>query len=116
MRRLWLNDERVISAVPRWIMMMLLAALGTHAAYRASQPAPAAQAAALSRPPAIATLQMLNLGEPIVTSQLLMLYLQAFDNQPGISIPFRELDYGRVIAWLNTALAFDPSAQYPLLM
>lgn len=116
MRRLWLNDERPIGAVPRWIMMVLFAALGMHAAYRASEPAPAAQAAALSNPPAVETLRVLNLGEPIVTSQLLMLYLQAFDNQPGVSIPFRELDYGRVIAWLGTALAFDPLAQYPLLM
>ncbi len=44
------------------------------------------------------------------------LYLQAFDNQPGISIPFRSLDYARVLAWLETALILDPTSQYPLMM
>ena len=44
------------------------------------------------------------------------LYLQAFDNQPGISIPFRDLDYQRVMQWLDTILALDPIGQYPLLM
>jgi hypothetical protein len=44
------------------------------------------------------------------------LYLQAFDNQPGISIPFRDLDYVQVIHWLATILQIDPAGQYPLLM
>jgi hypothetical protein len=55
------------------------------------------------------------LGDPLVTGKLLVLWLQAFDNQPGISIPFRELDYARVAAWLERALAVDPRGQYPLL-
>ena len=44
------------------------------------------------------------------------LYLQAFDNQPGISIPFAQLDYGTVQAWLKRILELDPRTQYPLLM
>jgi hypothetical protein len=44
-----------------------------------------------------------------------MLWLQAFDNQPGVSVPFAELDYGRVERWLERILALDPSGQYPLL-
>jgi hypothetical protein len=44
-----------------------------------------------------------------------MLWLQAFDNQPGLSIPFRNLDYARVIEWLELIVAVDPRAQYPLL-
>ncbi len=42
--------------------------------------------------------------------------MQAFDNQPGISIPFAALDYGRLIAWLDTLLDLDPHSNYPLLM
>jgi hypothetical protein len=57
-----------------------------------------------------------SLGEPVPLAQLTTLYLQAFDNQPGISIPFRELDYRRVTEWLSTLLALDPVGQYPLLM
>jgi hypothetical protein len=48
-------------------------------------------------------------------ARLMMLWLQAFDNQPGISIPFRKLDYTRVIGWLEGALGLDPRGQYPLL-
>ena len=43
-----------------------------------------------------------------------MLWLQAFDNQPGISIPYRELDYPVVIAWLDDMLELDARGQYPL--
>ncbi len=60
-------------------------------------------------------LQAASLGEPLVCSRLVMLWLQAFDNQPGISIPFRELDYGRVIDWLERILRLDGRTQYPLL-
>ncbi|MGH8671310.1 MAG: hypothetical protein ACREUA_04635, partial [Burkholderiales bacterium] len=35
---------------------------------------------------------------------------------PGISIPFRDLDYTRAIGWLETILQLDPVAQYPLLL
>ncbi len=44
------------------------------------------------------------------------LYLQAFDNQSGISIPFLDLDYDRVETWLTRILELDPIGQYPLLM
>ena len=44
-----------------------------------------------------------------------MLWLQAFDNQPGISIPFRQLDYARLESWLERILNLDPKGQYPLL-
>jgi len=85
-------------------------------AWRALQPRPDARAVALGAPPAPALLRPLALGEPIALAQLLTLYLQAFDNQPGVSIPFLELDYARVVAWLGTILELDPVGQYPLLM
>lgn len=55
-------------------------------------------------------------GDTAGAGYALSLYLQAFDNQPGISLPFASLDYGRVEAWLSTVLAVDPGTQYPLLM
>jgi len=48
--------------------------------------------------------ERVSLGEPIALAQWLTLYLQAFDNQPGVSIPFQDLDYPRVIRWLDTIL------------
>ncbi len=44
-----------------------------------------------------------------------MIWLQAFDNQPGVSIPFADLDYAKVEQWLRASLALDPSSHYPLL-
>ena len=63
-----------------------------------------------------AWLRAASLGEPIALSQALVLYLQAFDNQPGVSIPYKDLEYTAVRAWLAAALELDPQGQYPLVM
>ena len=78
---------------------------------------PPAHARATDLPPlpSVAVLRAASLDEPIALSKALMLYLQAFDNQPGLSIPFRDLVYGRVEQWLAGILALDPTSQYPLL-
>jgi hypothetical protein len=110
------RDERPLTAVPALIFAMLAASLGLQIAWQAAQPKPVARAEALESPPAVGVLRVASLGEPVALAQLMTLYLQAFDNQPGISIPFRELDYRRVIEWLDTILALDPATQYPLLM
>jgi hypothetical protein len=108
--------QRPLAAVPRWVLSALLAALALQIAWQAARPAPVARAAALGVPAPVPVLRVLSLGDPIPLAQLLTLYLQAFDNQPGLSIPFRELDYARVIAWLEAALGLDPAGQYPLMM
>ena len=102
--------------VPRWVLALLTVALCAHVAWQALQPRPEARAEALGAPPAPALLRPLALGEPIALAQMLTLYLQAFDNQPGVSVPFLELDFHRVIDWLGTILDLDPVGQYPLLM
>ncbi|MBI3938225.1 MAG: hypothetical protein HY323_14700 [Betaproteobacteria bacterium] len=108
--------ERPVASVPRAVVLALALALAAQIAWQALQPGPQARAEQLAAPAAPAVLRTLSLAEPIVLAQLLTLYLQAFDNQPGISIPFRELDYPRVALWLATILALDPVGQYPLLM
>jgi hypothetical protein len=84
--------------------------------WRAQQAAPSARAEALTPPPSANGIRLASGNEPIAASGLLALRLQAFDNQPGISIPFVALDYTRLVAWLDTLLALDPHANYPLLM
>lgn len=79
-------------------------------------PPPVAQASGLEFPPPAAALRVIALGEPIALAHALVLYLQAFDNQPGVSIPYRELDYEAVEAWLEAALTLDPRGPYPLMM
>lgn len=108
--------ERAIASVPRWILALLAASLCLQVAWHANLPEPSARAQALGEVPAPAVLRAAALGEPIALAQLMTLYLQAFDNQPGVSIPFRDLDYVRVTAWLDAILELDPVGQYPLLM
>ena len=108
--------ERSLHAVPRALMLCGALLLALQIVWRAEQAAPSARAEALPPPPSATAAQLASLGEPITLAGLLALRLQAFDNQPGISIPFAALDYGRLTAWLDTLLGLDPHSNYPLLM
>ena len=102
--------------VPRPTMALLVIAAAMQFLLAASAPQPVARAADLSAPPTGAALTWMKDFDPLPAAHLLTLYLQAFDNQPGISIAFRDLDYARVREWLLTGLNLDPAGQYPLLM
>ncbi len=109
-------NERPLAAIPPWVVILLAAALALQTASGLLRPSPRAAAVDLPMPPSEATLKVLAVGDPIPLGQMTALQLQAFDNQPGVSIPFAALDYSRVQAWLDRILALDPAAQYPLLM
>src|SRR6266446_6703632 len=108
--------ERAISNVPRLVLGLLAAALASQLTLKALEPRPAATAQDLPEAPSGATVRLAALGEPIAMANLLSLYLQAFDTQPGVSIPFKDLDYNRVEAWLTRIIDLDAPGQYPLLM
>jgi hypothetical protein len=59
--------------------------------------------------------RIISLDDPVTASRLIMLWLQAFDNQPGISLSLKDLNYSRVISWLDLILDLDNKTQYPLL-
>jgi len=109
-------EERALRVVPGGTWWLLAAALALQLWWHALSPPPDARAAALPEPPHTAGLRAGSLGEPVAAAQLLLLYLQAYDNQPGISIPFSDLDYTRVMAWLDAALRLDARTGYPLMM
>lgn len=108
--------ERPLHAVPRAILLAGLLLLALQLGFRAMQAPPTARAEQLPPPPSLDTLRAVSFGEPIVLSGLLALRLQTFDNQPGVSLPFAALDYGRLAAWLERMLGLDAHASYPLLM
>jgi len=108
-------NERPFSAVPKPVLLLLGLGLCLQIAGHFSLPQRLAKAEDLPQPPSLSALKLASFGEPIALAKTLMLYLQAFDNQPGISIPFRNLDYGRVQGWLERILKLDPPGQYPLL-
>ena len=109
-------EERSLRAVPVMVPLLLTLALGLQIFVHAQQAPPVARAETLEPAPAANVLRAASFGESIVAAQLSLLHLQAFDNQPGISIPFRALDYDRVLNWLHTALQLDPKSGYPLMM
>jgi len=111
-----LTDERALRAVPPAVATFFAIAFALQLFWHSLQPAPVARAEALPPAPEIAGLRAASFGEPVATAQMLLLYLQAFDNQPGISIPFRDLDYDRVTMWLDAALRLDPLSAYALMM
>jgi len=43
-----------------------------------------------------------------------MLYVQAFDLRGTNDIPYRRLDYQRLVAWLGAIVEVDPKSEYPL--
>lgn len=109
------GKEKPVSVVPRLILSVLLVSSLAQIYFATQRPQAVAKASLLPQPPALEVLQAISFGEEVSMSGLLMLWLQAFDNQPGISIPLKNLDYDRVIEWLDVILALDPRSQYPLL-
>ena len=113
--RLFVEEEyRPLRATNPLLWIFLAACLAAQAGYNANfLPPPTARAEELSRPPGEGVFQVAALGDPAALSRAVMLNLQSFDNQPGISVPFQELNYEAVAEWLSVAAALDPRSDYP---
>ncbi len=107
--------ERSLSAVPARVLAALAVALAAQVAVRAVSDTRAPKAEPLAAPPGAAVLRLASFGEPVALAKLLMLQLQAADARADDPTPYRDLDYGRVEAWLERILELDPAGQYPLL-
>jgi hypothetical protein len=99
-----------------WIRVFLLIALTTQILWHARLAPPSARAERLPEPLPAEVLRWLSFGEEAVLSRGISLWLQAFDNQPGINIPFARLNYDQIVAWLEASLALDHKNTYPLLV
>ncbi|VAW81370.1 hypothetical protein MNBD_GAMMA13-944 [hydrothermal vent metagenome] len=109
------GNERPVTQVPRAVIILLLVGLGLQVTWHALRPAPTAAASALASALPLEVLRIASLGDDVALSKFLNLWLQMYDNQPGISIPFQDLDYARVESWLQASLSLDPRGHYPLL-
>ena len=109
------QNERDLSSVPLPVVLVLCFALALQLAWHGFQERPLARARDLAPPPARSLLEIASLGDPVALSRILMLRLQAFDNQPGISIPFQDLDYEVLTEWLEMIAQLDQQSQYPYL-
>lgn len=108
------HGERPIRDVPPLMLLLLATLLVLQVAWQATRPPRVATAADLPSPPPPEKLMLLSLGDHVALSRALMLWLQSFDNQPGISIPYRALDYRKLTLWLEDILVLDSKGQYPL--
>ncbi|MCG8324223.1 MAG: hypothetical protein MI673_01815 [Thiotrichales bacterium] len=109
------QKERPVKFVPKPVFFLLGLFLLLQTGLHHQLPGQQARARDLPAVMDFNLLQLGGLGDPVALAKYLMLWLQAFDNQPGISIPFRDLDYERVRDWLGHILRLDPGSQYPLL-
>lgn len=100
-------------SVPRHVLSILLLALALQFVWHGTLREDSARAEKLPDPPGPMELRISSLGESIMASRFMILYLQSFDIQPGVIIPYRDMDYGVVLKWLDTSLSLDAHDQYP---
>ncbi|MGZ3253550.1 MAG: hypothetical protein ACXU7D_04510 [Burkholderiaceae bacterium] len=106
--------ERPISFVPKTALVLLAVGFALQIGWHVSMRPANAKAEDLPPPPSLSSLNIASFGEQIALAKVLMLYVQSFDSQSGLDIPFRHLNYERLQAWLSRVLELDPPAQYPL--
>jgi len=107
-------QERPLSAVPGWLWSLLFLCLAAQVALQALRQAAAPAASDLPPAPRPAALRLASFGEPEAGARLAMLYVQSVDFNAGHAAPYGNLDYGRLIGWLQAVLALDPRSNYPL--
>lgn len=110
------DKDRPVGDVPYLVTALLIITIGIQLVWHSQQEPIVAVAADLPLPKSARTYVISSMGEPIAMSKILNLWLQAFDNQPGLSISFRQLDYYRLTKWLDTILELDPQGVYPMLV
>lgn len=116
MPAIFLVKDRPVRDVPIAVQLLLVLALALQLVWHSQQPTDVAQAEDLPAPMSVSAYTLVSLNEPIAMSKLLNLWLQSFDNQPGISLSFHQLDYLRITRWLDTIMALDPKGPYPMLV
>ena len=107
--------ERPLKAVPPTLLIALTLVFLLQLKLASGRGGPQIEVQQLPPPPGASTLRLLALGDAKVAARMTMLWLQAFDYQPGVSLSFQQLDYALVEAWLERILELDPTFSYPLL-
>jgi hypothetical protein len=112
--RLPARQERPLSAVPRWVLLLLAGAVAAQVSWQSHLRSVAPRASDLPPAPSAAALRLAAFGETAALARLAMVWLQAFDSRGDNAIPYQRLDYVRLTAWLRAILAVDPRSGYPL--
>ena len=107
-------NQRPLAAVPRWVLLSFVAFLALQTVWKAQIRPGSPRAEDLPAAPRSVVLKIASLGEPATLARLAMLYLQSFDYSSTNALPYRRLDYVRLIDWLGSIQDLDPLSEYPL--
>jgi hypothetical protein len=111
----FIGRERPLADVPLGVWLLLGAAFLAQLAWHGVRPSPTAYVGDLRAPPSAAAMRVLAMGEPVAAARLSFLWLQSFDDPPGVTVPLKDLNYRALAAWLNVILELDPRGSAPLL-
>lgn len=112
--RLFNSAYRPVRQIPRQVIILLVLAILTQLSWHQWAVTSHAQAQALPAASKIQWVRIMSLGESEVAAKLLMLWLQAFDNQPGLSLPLDSFDYEKIENWLQLISDLDNRSHYSL--
>jgi hypothetical protein len=96
------------------VWVALFACLAGQIAWQSARPPGPLPAAELPPPARPEALRLASFGEPEAAARIAMLYLQSIDFSAGQAVPYANLDYPRLVGWLNAVLELDPRSEYPL--
>ena len=112
---LFVKNTKSLAYVPLPIWLILFIGLMLQIFWYSEFTKPQIKRKDLPSAPNALIFRLVSLDDRVSSAKLLMLWIQAFDNQPGISIPLKDLDYDRLITWLDLVLTLDNKMKYPLL-
>jgi hypothetical protein len=98
------------------VRLALVFALIAQLVWHTVEPTPSPRREAMPPAPPDAALRLAALGEPSTLAAAGLLWLQFHDEQPGLDISWRELDYSTLRAWLERWQALVPNSEYPQML
>ncbi len=110
------HNERSIKRVPTVVLALLLLCLLFQISYQSLLDQQRSTAQPLTPPPSLHFVKSVAFGDYISASKWLLLWLQSFDHQNGVSLSYHQLDYNLVSDWLKLLNERDSRTQYPLIL
>ena len=104
------------SRIPLSVILFFIAFLAIQIGFKLWQDTLPGIAAELQPAPSYNTIRGASFGDEITLARWLLLWLQSFDNQPGVSISYHDLNFESVTSWLTLINKIDPATQYPLML
>lgn len=110
------SEQRSYLKVPVWIGLAFILLLALQILVGIQKESPEARIHELPETPPLAYLKVLDFGDPQFLSRFIVLWLQAHDYQQGVSLSYNEINYERLISWLDASVELDSKHDYPLLL